>query len=88
MHGLEEEEEEREVKKEPCWHFLILATAAITFLLEGFCPLPEKAGFPSARSISLSSWYLRPWKWCDFLVAILVAAAVVASMSAVASRVQ
>ena len=43
------------VKKDPCLHFLMAAMAAKTCLLEGFCPLPEKAGFPSARSIKESS---------------------------------
>ena len=45
-----------------CWHLLMDAMAATTSLLEGFWPLPVKAGRPSARSMSWSAYCLIPRK--------------------------
>ena len=45
-----------------CWHFLMAAMAASTSLLEGFWPLPVKAGRPSARSMSFSAYCPIPRK--------------------------
>ena len=50
------------VKKDPCRHFLIAAIAAKMSLFDGFWPLPENTGLPSARSMSCSAYCPMPRK--------------------------
>ena len=54
-----------DLKKTPCWHFLIAAIAAKTSLFDGFWPLPVNTGLPSAKSISCSAYCPIPRKQCD-----------------------
>ena len=50
------------VKKDTCRHFLIAAITAKTSSFDGFWPLPENTGLPSARSMSCSAYCPMPRK--------------------------